>query len=150
MYEIHYRKHRSDMSVTDVVNYWIDSSRAWKTWKFKCSVTQSQTRYWWNKPGQLRGCKVEHSDVRPLNVLWNPEIRILVPVDFKRSQILKQMPILLEMSPYPKPEAFTKLTRRCALLTGVALVPWWARPMGEWDLWSSCLNSTFNSPRQLY
>ncbi|KAH8772338.1 hypothetical protein BGZ57DRAFT_942454 [Hyaloscypha finlandica] len=36
-------------------------------------------------------CGVEHRDVRPPNVLWNPEIRNVVLVDFERSQILKQV-----------------------------------------------------------
>jgi hypothetical protein len=32
---------------------------------------------------------VEHRDIRPLNVLWNPETRNMV--DFERSEILKQV-----------------------------------------------------------
>jgi hypothetical protein len=32
------------------------------------------------------GSWVEHRDVRPPNVLWNPEIRNVVLVDFERSQ----------------------------------------------------------------
>ena len=35
---------------------------------------------------------VEHHDVRPPNVLWNPEIRNVVLVDFERSEILSQVP----------------------------------------------------------
>ena len=31
-------------------------------------------------------CGVEHRDVRPPNVLWNPEIRNVVLVDFERSE----------------------------------------------------------------
>jgi hypothetical protein len=37
---------------------------------------------------------VEHRDIRPPNVLWNPEIRNVVLVDLERSEILKLMPIL--------------------------------------------------------
>ncbi|KAH6672621.1 hypothetical protein B0J14DRAFT_77847 [Halenospora varia] len=51
---------------------------------------------------KLRDCGVEHGDVRPPNVLWNPEIRNVVLVDFERSEILKQMPILQEISPNRK------------------------------------------------
>ena len=40
---------------------------------------------------KLRDCGVEQGDVRPLNVLWNPEIRKVILVDFKRSEILKQI-----------------------------------------------------------
>ncbi|KAH6667181.1 hypothetical protein B0J14DRAFT_629544 [Halenospora varia] len=38
---------------------------------------------------KMRGCGVEHRDVRPPNVLWNPEIRNVMLVDFERSEILK-------------------------------------------------------------
>jgi len=38
--------------------------------------------------------RVEHRDVRLPNVLWNPEIRNVVLVDFERSQILKQVQVL--------------------------------------------------------
>jgi len=34
---------------------------------------------------------VEYRDVRPPNVLWNPDIRNVVLVDFKRLEILKQV-----------------------------------------------------------
>jgi len=47
---------------------------------------------------KLLGRGVEHSDVRPPNVLWNPEIKNVVVVDFKRSEILKQVPVLQETS----------------------------------------------------
>ena len=47
-------------------------------------------------------CGVEHRDVRPPNVLWNPEIRNVVLVDFERSQILKQVQVLQETSPNRK------------------------------------------------
>jgi serine/threonine protein kinase len=30
---------------------------------------------------------VEHRDIRPPNLLWNPEIRNVVLVDFERSEI---------------------------------------------------------------
>jgi len=36
----------------------------------------------------------EHHDVRPPNVLWNPETSSVVLVDFERSEILEQTPIL--------------------------------------------------------
>ena len=45
---------------------------------------------------------VEHRDVRPPNVLWNPEIRNVVLVDFERSEILKQVSVLQETSPNRK------------------------------------------------
>ncbi|RFU32574.1 hypothetical protein B7463_g3766, partial [Scytalidium lignicola] len=51
---------------------------------------------------KLLNCGVEHRDIRPPNVLWNPEIRNVVLVDFERSEILKQMPILQEISPNRK------------------------------------------------
>jgi hypothetical protein len=51
---------------------------------------------------QILGYGVEHRDVRPPNVLWNPEIRNLVLVDFERSEILKQAQVLQETSPNQK------------------------------------------------
>jgi hypothetical protein len=45
---------------------------------------------------------VEHRDVRLPNVLWNPEIRKVVLVDFERSEILKQVSVLQETSPNRK------------------------------------------------
>jgi hypothetical protein len=45
---------------------------------------------------------VEHRDVRPPNVLWNPEIRHVLLIDFERSEILKQVPVLQESSPNRK------------------------------------------------
>jgi len=51
---------------------------------------------------KLRNYGVEHGDVRPPNVLWNPEGRKVMLVDFERSEILKQMPILQEISPNRK------------------------------------------------
>jgi signal recognition particle subunit SEC65 len=50
----------------------------------------------------LRYHGVEHRDVRPPNVLWNPEGRKVMLVDFERSEILKQLPILQEVSPNRK------------------------------------------------
>ncbi|CAL3961971.1 unnamed protein product [Diplocarpon coronariae] len=51
---------------------------------------------------QMLGYGVEHRDVRPPNVLWNPETRNVVLVDFERSEILKQVPVLQEISPNRK------------------------------------------------
>jgi hypothetical protein len=45
---------------------------------------------------------VEHRDIRPPNVLWNPEIRNVVLIDFERSEILKQVSVLQETSPNRK------------------------------------------------
>jgi hypothetical protein len=55
---------------------------------------------------KMLDCGVEHRDIRPPNVLWNPEIKNIVLVDFERSEILKQMPVLQEMSPNPKRKHF--------------------------------------------
>jgi hypothetical protein len=51
---------------------------------------------------QMLGYGVEHRDVRPPNVLWNPETRNVVLIDFERSEILKQVPVLQETSPNRK------------------------------------------------
>jgi hypothetical protein len=51
---------------------------------------------------KLWDCGVEYCDVRPPNVLWNPEIRNVVLVDFERSEILKQVLVLQETSPNRK------------------------------------------------
>ena len=51
---------------------------------------------------KMLDCGVEHRDVRPPNVLWNTEGRKVMLVDFERSEILKQMPILQEISPNRK------------------------------------------------
>ncbi|KAH8799418.1 hypothetical protein F5884DRAFT_758446 [Xylogone sp. PMI_703] len=51
---------------------------------------------------KMLSCGVEHRDVRPPNVLWNPEIRNVVLVDFERSEILNQVPVLQETSPNRK------------------------------------------------
>ena len=46
--------------------------------------------------------RVEYHNIRLPNVLWNPEIRNVVLVDFERSQILKQVQVLQEISPNRK------------------------------------------------
>jgi serine/threonine protein kinase len=51
---------------------------------------------------KILDCGVEHRDVRPPNVLWNPEIRNVVLVDFERLHILKQEQVLQEASPNRK------------------------------------------------
>jgi Ser/Thr protein kinase RdoA (MazF antagonist) len=51
---------------------------------------------------KMLDCGMEHLDVRPRNVLWNPEIRNVVLVDFERSEILKQVPVLQETAPNRK------------------------------------------------
>ncbi|KAL5328001.1 hypothetical protein ACEPPN_005707 [Leptodophora sp. 'Broadleaf-Isolate-01'] len=51
---------------------------------------------------KILDCGVEHGDVRPPNVLWNPEIGNVVLVDFERSEILKQVSVLQETSPNRK------------------------------------------------
>jgi len=51
---------------------------------------------------RMLGCGVEHRDVRPLNVLWNPEIGKVVLIDFERSEILKQLAVLQAASPNQK------------------------------------------------
>jgi serine/threonine protein kinase len=51
---------------------------------------------------KLRYHGVEHRDVRLPNVLWNTEGRKVMLVDFERAEILKQMPILKEISPNRK------------------------------------------------
>jgi hypothetical protein len=51
---------------------------------------------------KMLDCGVGHGDVRPPNVLWNPEIRNVVLVDFERSEILKQVLVLQETSPNRK------------------------------------------------
>jgi serine/threonine protein kinase len=43
---------------------------------------------------KILDCGVEHRDIRPPNMLWNPEIRNVVLVDFKRLEILKQVLVL--------------------------------------------------------
>jgi serine/threonine protein kinase len=45
------------------------------------------------------GLRVEHRDIRPPNMLWNPEIRNAMLVDFERSKILEQVPVFQETSP---------------------------------------------------
>ena len=45
---------------------------------------------------------IEHRDIRPPNVLWNPETRNVVLVDFERSEILKLASVFQETSPNGK------------------------------------------------
>lgn len=45
---------------------------------------------------------MEHRDIRLPNVLWNPEIRNVVLIDFERSEILKHLAVLQETSPNRK------------------------------------------------
>lgn len=73
---------------------------------------------------ELLNCGVEHRDVLPPNVLWNPETRNVVLVDFERSEILKRVPVLQETSPNQKrkrlhidPEA------SCRILPGFSSMP---------------------------
>ncbi|KAG9228078.1 hypothetical protein BJ875DRAFT_390182, partial [Amylocarpus encephaloides] len=47
---------------------------------------------------KLLNYRVEHRDVRPPNVLWNPETKNVMLVDFERSAILKQVTVLQETS----------------------------------------------------
>jgi hypothetical protein len=51
---------------------------------------------------KMLSCGVEHCDVQLQNVLWNPEIRNVVLIDFERSEVLKQLPVLQETSPNQK------------------------------------------------
>ncbi|CZT13877.1 uncharacterized protein RCO7_00684 [Rhynchosporium graminicola] len=51
---------------------------------------------------KLLNCGMEHHDIRPPNVLWNPETRNVVLVDFERSEIIKQDSVLQETSPNRK------------------------------------------------
>ncbi len=51
---------------------------------------------------KMLGCGVEHRDVRPPNVLWNAEGGKVMLVDFERSEILKEVPVLQETSPNRK------------------------------------------------
>ena len=68
---------------------------------------------------------VEHRDVRPPNVLWNPESRKVMLVDFERSEILEQVPILQEISPNRKRKHLHSTERACAVdhLTSISLKP---------------------------
>jgi hypothetical protein len=51
---------------------------------------------------KLRYHGVDHCDVRPPNVLWNPEVGKVMLVDFERSEILEQVPVLQQISPNRK------------------------------------------------
>jgi hypothetical protein len=48
---------------------------------------------------KLRWHGVEHHDVRPPNVLWNPEGGYIMLVDLERSEVLMREPALQELSP---------------------------------------------------
>ncbi|KAH7378966.1 hypothetical protein BKA64DRAFT_242116 [Cadophora sp. MPI-SDFR-AT-0126] len=68
---------------------------------------------------KLLNCGVEHHDVRPPNVLWNPETRNVVLVDFERSEILKQASVLQETSPNRKrKQLHLDLKASCRSLSG--------------------------------
>jgi len=43
---------------------------------------------------KMLDCGVEHRNIWPPNVLWNPEIRNVVLVDLERLEILKQIEAL--------------------------------------------------------
>jgi serine/threonine protein kinase len=60
---------------------------------------------------KMLDCGVEHRDIRPPNVLWNPEIKNIVLVDFERSEILKQMRFFRRCRPTRSGSTFT-LTQR--------------------------------------
>ena len=60
-------------------------------WNIEVETTRAVTK--------LLHYGVEHCDVRPPNVLWHPESRKVMLVDFERSEILKRLPILREISP---------------------------------------------------
>lgn len=62
---------------------------------------------------KMLDCGVYHRDSGPPNVLWNPEIRNLVLVDFERSEILKQVPTLLSKSSLNSPEPKIFLSQTC-------------------------------------
>jgi hypothetical protein len=55
---------------------------------------------------KILDCGVEYCNVRPPNVLCNPENTNVVLVDFERSRILKQEQVLQETSPNRKRKHF--------------------------------------------
>jgi hypothetical protein len=63
----------------------------------------------------LRLHGVEHRDVRPPNILWNPEGRKVMLVDFERSEILEQAPVLQEISPNRKRKHLHSIEGACAV-----------------------------------
>jgi predicted Ser/Thr protein kinase len=83
--------------------------------------------------GELRDRGVEHRDMRPPNVLWNHENKRVMLVDFERSEILKQVPVLQEISPnrkrrnlHPNKEtSFDKAS--CREFVGLASCEWAVR-----------------------
>ena len=56
---------------------------------------------------------VEHHDVRPPNVLRNPEGGKVMLVDFERSEILKRVPDLQETSPNKRRRLHSKEGASC-------------------------------------
>jgi hypothetical protein len=74
---------------------------------------------------KMLGCGVEHRDVRPPNVLWNTEGRKVMLVDFERSEILKQVPVLQETSPNRKRKyLYFDLEASCRSLSdGLSSIP---------------------------
>jgi serine/threonine protein kinase len=88
---------------------------------------------------KLRNHGVEHGDVRPPNVLWNPEGRKVMLVDFERSEILKQVPILQEISPNRKRKHLYSTDRAScsAVLTSVSMTSLAIKPKTSADRHSS-------------
>jgi hypothetical protein len=58
---------------------------------------------------------VEHRDVLPPNVLWNLEGRKVMLVDFERSEILKHVSILQEISPNRKRKHLHSIEGACTM-----------------------------------
>jgi hypothetical protein len=63
---------------------------------------------------KLRCHGVEHCDVRPSNVLWNPEGGNIMLVDLERSEILKRVPALQETSPNKRKRLHSNEETLCA------------------------------------
>jgi hypothetical protein len=63
---------------------------------------------------KLRCHGVEHCDMRPPNVLWNPEGGNIMLVDLERSEILKRVPALQETSPNKRKRLHSKDETLCA------------------------------------
>lgn len=62
---------------------------------------------------KLRYHGVDHCDVRSPHVLWNPEVGKVMLVDLERSKILKQMPVLQQISPDRKRKHFIFYDELC-------------------------------------
>lgn len=60
-------------------------------WNIDVEITRAVTK--------LRKYGVEHCDVRPPNVLWNPEVGNVMLVEFERPKTLNGVPSLQEISP---------------------------------------------------